>query len=299
VAGVAIWISLGPQTASYRFLHEHLRLLHGLRALSRFSLSVMLSLAVMAGLALAGRGTVAALVALVLLLVESANIPLRYGRYEPPSQAARGLGGKSGAGAYLARGPETDTRAMLQGIAHFRPLVNGESGFLPRPYAREMSLLAGDGVSEDALRFLRAVGVSHVVTRDDRDLPLLARLGDERVYGIPAGEKAHVVRAGRAYPTLWEVRGCTLDLGEPAPLRRLIFEVSDEPWVARPRLAFSMDGIAWQEATGRASLADAALSLIADPRHGLGEIRVAPTTARYVRLDPSLPARPGILWAAP
>lgn len=295
----AVWISLGPQTALYRFVHDQLLLLHGIRALGRFSLIVMFSLAVLSGLALSGRGAAAALIALALLLAESANIPLRYGRYEPPSPAARWLAGQAGAVAYLPLGPETDTRAMLQGIAHFRPLLNGESGLLPRPYAREMALLAGDALSEDALRFLRAVGVSHIVTRDDRSLPLLARFGDERVYAVPAGETARDVRRGRAYPTLWGRNGCTLDLGEPLSVAGLVFEVSDEPWLALPRVAFSTDGARWEETTGQASLADAALSLTRDPRHGPGEIRVARTTARYVRLDPALPVRPGVLWVTP
>jgi len=60
-----------------------------------------------------------------------------------------------------------------------------------------------------------------------------------------------------------------------------------------------MDGARWEETIGQASLADAALSLTRDPRRGLGEIRVPKTAARYVRLDPALPARPGILWAIP
>jgi hypothetical protein len=44
-----------------------------------------------------------------------------------------------------------------------------------------------------------------------------------------------------------------------------------------------------------ASLADATLSLMKDPRHGRGEVRFAPQTARFLRLDPRLPARAGIL----
>jgi hypothetical protein len=114
-----------------------------------------------------------------------------------------------------------------------------------------------------------------------------------------AGEKARDVRRGRAYPTLWGRDGGTLDLGEPLPVGGLVFEVSDEPWLSLPRVAFSTDGVRWEETTGRASLADAALSLTRDPRHGPGEIRVPRTTARYVRLDPALPARPGILWVTP
>ena len=36
-----------------------------------------------------------------------------------------------------------------------------------------------------------------------------------------------------------------------------------------------------------------------DPRHGRGAVRFAPTTARYLRLDPRLPARPAALGILP
>jgi hypothetical protein len=50
----AIAFSLGPETGFYRFLHEHLVFVRGIRALSRFSLIPVLALSVLAGLALAG-----------------------------------------------------------------------------------------------------------------------------------------------------------------------------------------------------------------------------------------------------
>ena len=59
----------------------------------------------------------------------------------------------------------------------------------------------------------------------------------------------------------------------------------------------SIDKKAWTSVDATASLADATLSLMKDPRHGLGEVRFAPQTARYFRLDPRLPARPGPLQA--
>ena len=58
---------------------------------------------------------------------------------------------------------ENDTLAMLDGLAHMRPLVNGELGFIPRPFDRAMELLE-HGLDDESLRFLRAVGVRHVTT---------------------------------------------------------------------------------------------------------------------------------------
>ena len=58
--------SLGPDTALYRFLHEHLVLVRGVRALSRFALIPTLALSVLAGLALSGRRRLLVAAALVL-----------------------------------------------------------------------------------------------------------------------------------------------------------------------------------------------------------------------------------------
>jgi hypothetical protein len=294
---VAIALSLGPETAFYRFLHEHVVFFRGIRALSRFSLIPVLALSVLAAFALAGLRW-ARPAALALLLVESANIPLRYAPYRPPPAAARWLAGKEGAVAYLPPGPEVDTAAMLDGLAHFRPLLNGDSGFIPRPYDRTMELLEGP-VGEDALRFLRSVDVRHVVSRDEREWPLLARFGEERIYAVPEGERAQLVTQGAAVPALWDARGALIDLGEPRLVGRIACELGDAPWIARPRLALSQDGVRWDEVEARASLADATLSLYRDPIHGRGVLRLAPREARFLRLDPRLPCRAGLLWVSP
>ena len=292
---LAILVSLGPQTPVYRFLHENLVFVRGVRALSRFSLLPVLCLDVLAGIALSGRRHVLAVGALALMLIESANVPIRYAAYAGPPEWARWLAGRPGAAAVLPLG-EGDTQAMLDGTAHFRPLVNGDSGFVPRPYTRTMELLQ-EPLAEDALRLLRAVGVSDVVTRSDEELPLRARFPEERIYAVPAGAAATAVSPGTAVPTLWSSAGITLDLGEPRSVERVAFEVSEADWIARPRVSVSLDNQAWTEVEATASLADATLSLMKDPRHGQGEVSFALQKARYFRLDPRLPARPGPLQA--
>jgi hypothetical protein len=62
-------------------------------------------------------------------------------------------------------------------------------------------------------------------------------------------------------------------------------------------VAASLDNQTWIEVEATASLADATLSLMKDPRHGQGEVSFASQKARYFRLDPRLPARPGPLQA--
>lgn len=292
-SAAAVVFSLGPETAAYRFLHEHVVLLRGIRALERFSLVPVLALAVLTGLALA-RGRRLALPALALLAAEACFVPHGFAPLPPPSAAARWLPGR--ASAVLAWPPgEDDTRAMLDGVGHWRPLVNGDSGFVPRPYDRALELLA-PGIDDEALRFLRAVRVSHVVSRAELGLPLVERLGDERVYAVPAGEAAAVAEPAQPVATRWASDGIVLDLGRAAPVACIGFEVSDAAWRDRVELRLSADGVSWTAGAATASLADAALALYRDPRHGRGELRLTqPAVTRFVRLPRELPARVGAL----
>jgi hypothetical protein len=298
-SAAAVVFSLGPETGLYRALHESVVLVRGVRALSRFSLVPVLALCVLAGFALAGRWRLS-LVALLLFLVESANIPIRYAPAPQASAVARWLAGKEGAVADLPLG-ERDTEVMLDGVAHFRPLVNGDSGFMPRPYTRAMELLEPPP-GEEAARFLRAVGVRHVVTRADTPWPEVARFGEERIVEVPAGEAARVVAGGAPYPTVWTRDAIVVDTGISSVLAGVTFEASEAPWIAEPRVEISADGVSWAPLAATASLADATLSLTRDPPHGRGAVRFPPTAGRYLRLDPRLPARPGalhVLSAAP
>jgi hypothetical protein len=306
---VAIVLSLGPDTALYRFLHEHVVLVRGVRALARFALVPTLALSVLAGLALSGRRRAGVLAALGLMMLESANLPLRLGRYDGPSPAARWLAGKDGAVLVLPLA-ENDTLAMLDSLAHGRPLVNGDSGFIPRPFDRAMELFE-HGVGEEGLRFLRAVGVRHVVApapagpdTPARDLALDgltpgAGAGEERVLEVTSGPAAGVVREGEPVATRWTPIGTVITLGEPRTVGRVAFELSDAPWIARPSVRASLDGTTWETLEASASLADATLSLYRDPRHGRGEVRFAPRPLRFLRLEAPLPARPGVLEVGP
>jgi hypothetical protein len=182
-------------------------------------------------------------------------------------------------------------------VAHFRPLVTGDSGFVPRPYTRAMELLSESPLSDEGRRFLQAVGVRHVVSREDQPLPVAAQLGPDRVYALaPAEPVAVMVSApGEPHPTLWSLDGITLDLGEERTVSDLSFEISDAPWVAQPRIEVSPDGQEWRAVPASASLADATLALYRDPRQGRGVVRFEPTRARFVRADGRLPARAGAL----
>jgi hypothetical protein len=237
------------------------------------------------------------LLALGLAMLESSNAPLRYGTSTAPPPSARWLAGKEGAVAYWPLG-ERDTEVMLEAVAHFRPLLNGDSGFVPRHYTRAMELFE-PGLSEEGLRLLRAFGVRHVVSRRELGLPLLAELEGDRIHAVPPGEAAAAPSAGTAVPSLWGPGGVLVDLGEPRPIGSVGFELGEQPWIDRPRIEVSVDGGRWEQLEGRASLAAAVVSLTRDPRRGRGEARFPPRSVRYVRLDPRLPLRPGPIEVAP
>jgi hypothetical protein len=105
------------------------------------------------------------------------------------------------------------------------------------------------------------------------------------------------VEPAEAAPTLWSPSGLVLGFAEPRRVGRVAFELSDAPWIEEPLVQVSLDGSTWERVPARASLADATLSLYRDPRHGRGEVRFEPRLARFVRVDPRLPAREGALEA--
>jgi hypothetical protein len=199
-----------------------------------------------------------------------------------------------------------DTLAMLDGLAHGRPLVNGDSGFIPRPFDRAMELFER-GVDEEGVRFLRAVGVRHVVaptaagpgTQALEGLTPVADAGGGRVLEVTAGPAASVAGGGDPVATRFTPGGIVVVLPEARTIGRVVFELSDAPWIARPAVEVSLDGVAWAPAEATASLADATLALYRDPLRGRGEVRFAPRPVRLLRLDPRLPARGGALAVAP
>jgi hypothetical protein len=181
---------------------------------------------------------------------------------------------------------------MLDGVAHFRPLVNGDSGFVPRPYTRVMELFDRP-LDEEGLRFLRTVGVRHVVSREDLPLPVAAVFEGERVYEVPADPPppAITMTAGEPVAVRWTTDAIVIDRGSIGSVRGIGFEVDDRPWVAHPRIQASLDGVRWAAVDSQASLADATLALYADPRRGRGQVQFEPVAARYLRVDRRLPAR--------
>jgi len=148
LAILAVWVSFGPGAGLYSLLYRTLPAFSLLRAPSRFAVLLPLALSVLAGLALAAltRGRrhpnwIAASVALVAAL-ELAAIPLDLRERIPVPAANRML-------ASLPPGPVAEfpffyrridlyrhSLYMLFSTAHWHPLVNGYSDYIPDDFDR-------------------------------------------------------------------------------------------------------------------------------------------------------------------
>src|SRR5262249_62241893 len=113
-------------------------------------------------------------------------------------------------------------------------LVKASPGSAPRPYDRAMELLAREPLGEEGFRFLRAVGVRHLVSRQPLAAPLAAELDDRIVYEVPPGDLAHAVEPAEPAATRWDAGGILVDLQHARTVTGVTFEIADAEWVSRP-----------------------------------------------------------------
>src|SRR5207247_947304 len=147
----------------------------------------------------------------------------------------------------VSLGPQTPLYAVLHENLVFVRGVRALSRFSLLPVLC-LDVLAGLALSGRP-RWMALVALagllvesSDVVARSDEALSPAARFGEVRIYQVPPGEAAAAAAPGRAGATLWTAEGPVLDLGEVLSLDRVVFEVSDGDWIARPRVALSLDG---------------------------------------------------------
>jgi hypothetical protein len=176
-------VAVGP----YAWLHAYVPGFDGLRVPARFEMIVILALAVIAGFALArvprrGRGvTLAAIGAAILIESTAAPIPLNgISPEEAVRTPADGLRTGPEVPAvfrFLATLPEGaaivhfpfgyeqyELRYMFYSTAHWRPILNGYSGFFPRSYsALRGPLQRALREPDQAWTSLSATGATHAV----------------------------------------------------------------------------------------------------------------------------------------
>jgi hypothetical protein len=198
---LGVLISLGPRTPFHSFLHEHVIFFRGLRALTRFGLLPLLSMTVLAAAALAwllstargiSRPKLVALAIGVFFAAESTALPygLKPWTDEPPEVYRWLADAKPGPIAELPF-KVIDTQYMFWARHHgFRPMLNGDSGFVPMSHQWIKNAFARFP-SSDTVALLRRLKVRYVVLhlgafREGALLRLLGGMDQHRSDLVPA-----------------------------------------------------------------------------------------------------------------
>jgi hypothetical protein len=173
LAALACWASFGPAGGLYAVLYDTVPVFAWLRVPSRFGLIVVFGLSVLAGVALMAllsrvRHMTALAAAIAVMAAGELAVPLDFRQVTPVAPVYRLL-------STLPRGPliempfyyrEIDfpqhTKYMLASTAHWMPLVNGYSDYLPADFVASVMTLA-PFPSRDALKLLEPRRVRYAV----------------------------------------------------------------------------------------------------------------------------------------
>ena len=198
---VAIWLSLGPApqalgrpvelAAPYGFLYDYVPGFEGVRVPARFAMIALVMLAVLAGYGAAaiarfrhGRAALACLA--VLFLLESTMVPFQVNAVTPPRGYAppeprlyRPARAPLIYREFATRAPDGvlvelplgqadyDLRAVYYSTAHWRPILNGYSGFFPPHYSLlRFAMNELPRHPELSLQALREGGATHAIVHE-------------------------------------------------------------------------------------------------------------------------------------
>lgn len=168
-------MAVAPRLPFYPVLHHAVPLFQAVRVPAHLSQVVLLLVAVLAGFGVAalGRrwpraaGWPAAVALMVLVNLEASRVPMGYVPFAgvPPVMSA--LAGERRAVVVEVPFPMPSQwflngAAMLNSTAHWRPMLNGYSGFRPASYERSFQA-ARTFPSAESLIALHDLGVTHVV----------------------------------------------------------------------------------------------------------------------------------------
>ena len=177
-------VSMLPRTPIYPALHQAILLLRAIRAPARLGEIVLLMIAVLAGFGVAGLGRrwrvretwpLAAVVIFALVNLEALRAPLDYTPFSRIPAIYDTLASSSDAIVVELPFPPKEAifinaEYMLNSTRHWRPLLNGHSGFAPDTYDEMYKAFAGfpDAASVEAMR---RWGATHVIAHLDRMEP--------------------------------------------------------------------------------------------------------------------------------
>jgi uncharacterized protein (DUF952 family) len=178
VAGLAL--SFGPALPGYALLYQWVPLLQGVRGAARFGFLALAAVAVLAGFGVAAlharvgsRRWWPAMAALILVAVnaEALRAPMTFSPFAGIPRIYRSLRDPAvtAVAEFPFYTPATILRNapyVLNSTAHWKPIVNGYSGFVPRSYVGIAEELRGFPDARSHAQ-LRALGVTHVLVHLD------------------------------------------------------------------------------------------------------------------------------------
>lgn len=181
IAAVGCVLSLGTRTPVYGWLFTVFPPMAALRAAARFGVLFLLAAALLGAIGLAvlrarlsrPMAHAIGIAALALATVETTRAPIAYTRFEGIPGIYRLLAEEPGP-VVLVEVPFYPPEAIFQNAeyvlnstAHWRPLMNGYSGYTPATY-RDVAWAFWNFPADWSIDAMRAAGVTHVVVHPGR-----------------------------------------------------------------------------------------------------------------------------------
>ena len=212
---VGLLLSLGTRTPVYGWLYAVFPPMSGLRAAARFGGLFVLGTALLAAFGLAAvrlrvtprLGGWLAVVALVVVSLEAMRAPFTYMPFRGIPRIYELLATEPGPVVlvevpfYLPQTIFMNAEYMLNSTAHWRPLMNGYSGYTPRTY-REYVREFWNFPDPRAVEAMRAAGATHLMVHPAR-YEADAAVTLERALANPSLERIAVSRGNM---TLFRIR---------------------------------------------------------------------------------------------
>jgi hypothetical protein len=208
-------LSLGTRTPFYGWLYAVFPPMSGLRGAARFGILFLLGMAMLAGIGLAAlrlrlsrrAGALVAVTALIVVNLEALRAPFDYTLF-------RGIPGLYGLLAkepgrvvlvevpfYPAAATAQNAEYVLNSTAHWRPLMNGYSGYTPASY-REYAPVFWHFPDPGVVEAMRSAGATHLMLHPRR----FENEADEALRRALADPNLERVAVGRDRLTLFRIR---------------------------------------------------------------------------------------------
>lgn len=177
LAAAGMVLALGTRTPVYGWLYAIVPPMQGLRVAARFGWIYLFALAGLAAFGLAwvrqriGNARAAAVAgacAIAAINLEAAVAPIRYERFDGVPRLYALLADEPGkvvlieTPAYPPEGIHENAPYVFASTAHWRPLINGYSGFTPPEY-RRLQPAVWSFPDPSSIEAIRAAGITHVM----------------------------------------------------------------------------------------------------------------------------------------